>query len=465
VTASTLFDKLWDAHTVRQLDEGWSLLHIDRHLLHDLSGPSALAEVRTRNLKIHHADSVFATPDHLVSSDQGRSIETNAFGGAMWRSLRVDAARAGIRCLDLGGGQGIVHVVGPEQGIVLPGLTVICGDSHTCTNGALGALAFGVGSSQSAQALATDVLAQQRPKQMRIRLVGTLGDGVTAKDIALGLIGRLGASAGAGFAVEYSGPVVRGLDMEGRFTLCNLTVELGAKFGVIAPDARTVEWIKGRPFAPTGADWDDAVEAWGELRTDLGANFDCDEVFDVSAWVPTVTWGTSPEHAIAIDDVVPDPTSAADTQQSDNWRAAIDYMGLGPGQPIAGIPVDWVFIGSCANARLGDLRAAATVVLGRRVAAGVNAWVVPGSEQVQAAAETEGLDAVFRSAGFEWRAPGCSMCVAANGERVPAGARCVSTSNRNFVGRQGPGARTHLASPAMAAAAAVTGRLVDVRSL
>jgi 3-isopropylmalate/(R)-2-methylmalate dehydratase large subunit len=465
MTDSTLFDKLWDTHTVRELDEGWSLLHIDRHLLHDLSGPSALAEVRTRNLEIHDPDAVFATPDHLVSSDPERTIESNEFGAAMWASLRIEAERSGIRHLELGSGdQGIVHVVGPEQGIVLPGLTVICGDSHTCTNGALGALAFGVGSSQSAQALATGVLAQQRPTQMRIRLDGTLGEGVSAKDVALGLIGRLGASAGAGSAVEYSGPVVDAMGMEGRFTLCNLTVELGAKFGVIAPDTRTIEWIKGRPLAPSGTDWDQAVTAWQALRTDRGAKFDRDEVFDVSAWAPTVTWGTSPEHAVAIDGVVPDPATAADDQQRDSWRAALAYMGLDSGQPIAGIPVDWVFIGSCANSRLADLRAAATVVVGHRVAAGVTAWVVPGSELVRAEAEAEGLDAVFRGAGFEWRAPGCSMCVAANGERVPVGARCVSTSNRNFVGRQGPGARTHLASPAMAAAAAVTGRLVDVRS-
>lgn len=466
MTGSTLFDKLWDTHTVWELDEGWSLLHIDRHLLHDLSGPSALADVRLRNLEIHDPDAVFATPDHLVSSDPERTIDTNPFGGAMWTGLRTDAQRSGIRYLELGsGGQGIVHVVGPEQGIVLPGLTVICGDSHTCTNGALGALAFGVGSSQSAQALATEVLAQPRPKQMRIRLDGALGNGVTAKDVALGLIGRLGGSAGTGYAVEYAGPVVDALGMEGRFTLCNLTVELGAKFGIIAPDAGTMEWIKGRPFAPTGADWDRAVQAWQALRTDSGAQFDRDEVFDVSAWAPTVTWGTSPEHAVAIDGIVPDPARAADDQQRDSWKSALDYMGLEPGQPIAGIPVEWVFIGSCANSRLADLRAAATVVGRHKVASGVTAWVVPGSEQVQAEAEAEGLDGVFRSAGFEWRAPGCSMCVAANGERVPAGARCVSTSNRNFVGRQGPGARTHLGSPATAAAAAVTGRLVDVRSL
>lgn len=466
MSPSTLFDKIWDAHAVRELDEGWVLLHIDRHLLHDLSGPSALGEVRTRGLEVHDPASVFATPDHLVSSEPGRTIASNEFGAAMWENLRGDAQRAGIRRLDLGSGsQGIVHVAGPEQGIVLPGLTVICGDSHTCTNGALGALAFGVGSSQSAQALATQVLAQQRPRQMRIQLDGTLARGVTAKDIALALIARLGASAGAGYAVEYAGPVIDFMDMEGRFTLCNLTVELGAKYGLIAPDDRTAEWIRGRRYAPTGAAWDQAVDAWARLRSDPAAGFDRAELCDVTELAPMITWGTSPEHAVPIDGAVPDPADAADDVQRDSWLSAQEYMGLRPGQPVSSISVDWVFIGSCANSRLGDLRAAAEVVAGRRVAPGVTAWVVPGSEQVQAAAEAEGLAGIFVAAGFEWRAPGCSMCVAANGDRVPSGARCVSTSNRNFVGRQGPGARTHLASPATAAAAAISGRLSDVRSL
>jgi 3-isopropylmalate/(R)-2-methylmalate dehydratase large subunit len=465
MNASTLFDKIWDAHVVRDLDDGWSLLHIDRHLLHDLSGPPAMVELRKRGLEVHDPDLVFATPDHLVSSAASRTIDSNEFGGAMWSALHDEAERAGIRTFDLGSiGQGIVHVTGPEQGIVLPGLTVICGDSHTCTNGALGALAFGVGTSQSTQALATQVLAQARPRQMRISIEGTLVPHVTAKDIALALIGRFGASAGAGFAIEYAGPVVDAMEMDARFTLCNLTVELGAKFGLIAPDATTVEWIRGRRYAPADSEWQDATEAWAKLVTDPDAVFDRDEVVDATTIGPFVTWGTSPEHAIAIDDVVPDPADAADEQKRQSWQAALDYMELRAGQPIAGTPVDWVFIGSCANSRLSDLRAAARVVAGRAVAPGVTAWVVPGSEMVRRDAEAEGLDAVFRAAGFEWRLPGCSMCVAANGERVPPGARCVSTSNRNFVGRQGPGARTHLASPAMAAAAAIAGRLVDVRS-
>jgi 3-isopropylmalate/(R)-2-methylmalate dehydratase large subunit len=465
MSASTLLDKIWDAHVVRDLDDGWSLLHIDRHLLHDLSGPPAMVELRKRGLEVHDPDLVFATPDHLVSSATDRTIDTNEFGGAMWSALRKEAERSGFRTLDVGtGAQGIVHVTGPEQGIVLPGLTVICGDSHTCTNGALGALAFGVGTSQSTQALATQVLAQPRPRQMRVRIDGPLSPHVTAKDLALALIARLGASAGAGYAIEYAGPTVASMDMEARFTLCNLTVELGAKFGLIAPDATTVDWVQGRRYAPTDSDWQDAIEAWARLSTDGDARLDREEAVDATRVAPFVTWGTSPEHAIAIDAAVPGPSDARDDRQRDSWQAALDYMGLRPGQPIAGIPVDWVFIGSCANARLSDLRAAAQVVGSQRVASGVTAWVVPGSEAVRRAAEVEGLDAVFRAAGFEWRRPGCSMCVAANGERVPPVARCVSTSNRNFVGRQGPGARTHLASPVTAAAAAIAGHLVDPRS-
>ena len=466
MSSSTLFDKVWDAHVVKEFDDGWALLHIDRHLLHDLSGPSALVELRKRDLAVHDSDLVFATPDHLVSSALRRTIDTNEFGGAMWSTLRDEADGTGIRTFDLDSGeQGIVHVTGPEQGTVVPGLTVICGDSHTCTNGALGALAFGVGSSQSAQALATQVLFEQRPRHMRIQIDGALGPGVTAKDAALAIIERLGASAGAGFAVEYAGTTVDAMDVEARLTLCNLTVELGAKFGMIAPDERTIQWVIGRPFAPTGADLDVAIRAWRELRTDDDAVFDREEAIDASTIEPTVTWGTSPEHAIPIHGTVPDPGDAADDSQRDAWQAALEYMGLSPGQPIAGTPIDWVFIGSCANSRLSDLRDAAQVVAGRTVAPDVTAWVVPGSEQVRRAAESERLDTVFRDAGFEWRMPGCSMCVAANGERVPPRARCVSTSNRNFVGRQGPEARTHLASPAMAAAAAVTGALIDVRVL
>jgi 3-isopropylmalate/(R)-2-methylmalate dehydratase large subunit len=344
-------------------------------------------------------------------------------------------------------------------------MTVICGDSHTCTNGGLAALAFGVGSSEILHALATQTLRQQKPKNMRVRFEGSLGAGVTAKDLILHLIGRVGAAAGTGYAVEYAGSAVRNMDVEGRLTICNLSIELGAKYGMIAPDERTIAYVSGRPFAPAaGVDLDRAVAFWKTLRSDADAIFDREELIDVASIPPTITWGTSPEQAIPIDGVVPDPATAYSAVRR-NWEAAIEYMGLKPGSPIAGTRIDWVFIGSCANSRLSDLREAANVVRGRRVAEGVNAWIVPGSEQVKRAAEAEGLDAVFKEAGFQWREPGCSLCVAANGDRVPPGARAVSTSNRNFVGRQGPGARTHLASPGMAAAAAITGVITDVRRL
>jgi 3-isopropylmalate/(R)-2-methylmalate dehydratase large subunit len=463
---TTLFDKIWDAHVVEDLGDGWVMLHIDRHLLHDLSGPPALADLAQRGLTVGRPSQVFALADHLVSTAPDRTPDSSAVGGPMWAMLKAQADAAGIAVTGVDDpGQGIVHVAGPEQGMVLPGLTVICGDSHTCTNGALGALAFGVGSSQSAQALATRMLLQQQPAQMRITVDGELASGVTAKDLALHLIATLGASAGVGQAVEYAGAAVRALPMEARLTLCNLTVELGARFGLIAPDAVTVEWIAGRRHAPSGQAWDQAAAAWRELCTGDGASFGREERFDAGLVQPMVTWGTSPEHGVSIHGAVPDPADAADAGQAQAWRDAQQYMDLRPGQPLAGLAVDWVFIGSCANSRLPDLRAAADVVRGRRVADGVTAWVVPGSEQVRRDAEAEGLDRIFAAAGFAWRRAGCSLCVAANGDRVPAGDRCVSTSNRNFVGRQGPGARTHLASPATAAAAAVTGRLTDHRSI
>jgi 3-isopropylmalate/(R)-2-methylmalate dehydratase large subunit len=463
MTARTLFDKLWATHVIRDLGDGWALLHIDRHLLHDLSGPPALAEVAARGMALHNPELVFATPDHAMSSQPGRNGLTYAPGGRLWSALRERTRSAGVRLFDLGEpGQGIVHVMGPELGIVLPGLTMICGDSHTCTNGGLGAMAFGVGSSDSTHALATQTLRQQKPRQMRIRCDGALRPGVTAKDLALHIIGKLGAAAGVAHAVEFAGPAIEAMEVEGRLTLCNLSVELGARFGLVAPDQRTFDYLRGRPFAPQGEAFDAAVAQWRALPTEPGARFDREEVIDASAVRPTITWGTSPEHAIAIDACVPDPRDAADEAQRGTLAAALDYMGLRAGQAIAGTPIDWVFIGSCANSRITDLRAAAAVARGRRVAPGVTAWVVPGSENVKCAAEAEGLHEVFKAAGFAWREPGCSMCVAANGEQVPPQQRAVSTSNRNFVGRQGPGARTHLASPAMAAAAALAGVITDL---
>lgn len=467
MTASaTILDKIWDRHVVRDLGDGWALLAIDRHLLHDLSGPPALKSLRDRNLDVRNPELVFATPDHAVSSAPGRTGETFAPGARLWRGLKLFSAEAGIRFFDLDEpGQGIVHVMGPELGLVLPGMTLICGDSHTCTNGALGALAFGVGNSESTHALATQTLRERKPKRMRITIDGALSQGVSPKDIILHIIGKLGVSAGVQHAIEYAGSTIRGMGVEGRLTICNLSVEMGAKSGLIAPDDTTFSYIEGRPFAPRGEAFDAAVLEWRGLASDDDAVFDREVSIDVTAVAPTITWGTSPEHVIAVDGIIPELSSATDAATRQSWLDAMEYMGLEPGRPLLGAKVDFVFIGSCTNSRITDLRQAAALLKTRHVAEGVTAWVVPGSLQVQREAEAEGLDRVFRDAGFAWREPGCSMCVAANGEVVPPGARAVSTSNRNFVGRQGPGARTHLASPAMAVAAAVTGAIADVRRI
>ncbi|SFU49165.1 3-isopropylmalate/(R)-2-methylmalate dehydratase large subunit [Methylobacterium sp. 174MFSha1.1] len=462
----TLLDKLWDAHVVADLGDGWSLLHIDRHLLHDLSGTAGLEALAARGLPVRNPELAFATADHAVSSAPGRTGASYAPGAPLWSGLKARATEAGLHYFELGEvGQGIVHVMGPELGITLPGVSLICGDSHTCTHGGLGALAFGVGSSELTHALATQTLRQQKPKRLRVRFEGRLSQGIAPKDLILHLIGRLGAAAGTGFAVEYAGSAIRALGIEGRMTICNLSIELGAKIGMVAPDDTTFAYVENRRFAPKGALYERAVAEWRSLASDSDAVFDREEVIEVAEVKPTVTWGTSPEHAIAIDAAIPDPRAAPDPERREAWRAALAYMGLEPGRPLAGTPVDWVFIGSCTNSRLSDLREAAALARGRHVAPGVTAWVVPGSERVKRDAEAEGLDRVFREAGFAWREPGCSLCVAANGERVPPGARAVSTSNRNFVGRQGPGARTHLASPAMAVAAAVTGAITDVRRI
>jgi 3-isopropylmalate/(R)-2-methylmalate dehydratase large subunit len=465
VTPRTLFDKIWDQHVVCELEDGWAVLHIDRHVLHDLSGPPALDELASRNLQIHSPSLTFATPDHLVSSSPDRQTEP-AGAGTKWESMRSTTRRANIAVFDVGSGsQGIVHVMGPELGLVLPGSTLVCSDSHTCTNGALGAIALGVGSSQSGQVLAAQVLRLQRPRSMRINIEGPLPVGVSAKDVALSIIATFGTAAANGCAVEYAGSTVRAMSMEERMTLCNLSVELGARTGIVAPDATTLEWLTGRPYAPIGVLWDQAVAAWTDLKTDADATFAEELHFDATTLTPVITWGTSPEHGVAITGVVPDPRNAPSDEARDAWIAAQTYMDVRPGQPLEGLPIQNVFIGSCANSRISDLREAARVVKGRRVAPHVTAWVVPGSEQVRRQAEAEGLHTVFEDAGFVWRQPGCSMCVAANGERVPPFERCVSTSNRNFVGRQGPNARTHLASPAMAAAAAIVGTLTDARKL
>ena len=459
----TLFAKLWDDHVIRDLGDNAVLLHVDRHLLHDMGGSRGILDVKQRGLSVHSPHLTFATPDHTITSAKDRA-GTSRLGRELVAALRAETQDTGIRLFDVGeAGQGIVHVIGPELGISLPGALIVCGDSHTCTHGGLGALAFGVGSSELSHVLATQTLVQRRPRTMRVNFNGQMRPGVLPKDLILALIGTIGAAGGTGYAVEYAGSAIRTMSLEGRLTVCNLSIELGAKMGFVAPDETTFAYLKGRRFAPQGAMWDQAVAAWRELPSDPDAEFDREVSIDVNAIAPQITWGTSPEHVVAVDATIPDPAAEADPVRRRAMEAALDYMGLAAGAPIAGTKVDWVFIGSCTKSRLSDLREAAAVARGGRVAAGIRAWVVPGSETVKRDAEAEGLDRIFTEAGFEWREPGCSMCLAANGEQVPPGQRSVSTSNRNFVGRQGPRARTHLASPAMAAAAALAGMIADVR--
>jgi len=463
---ATLFDKVWAEHVVDSMTGGGDLLHIDRHLLHDLNGVGGLREIKRLGYRVRNPELIFATPDHAISSAPGRDTDSSAAGARYVTILREECRALGIRMFDLGqDGQGIVHIVGPELGLSLPGTTIVCGDSHTCTHGAVGALAFGIGATELVHVLATQTIVQRKPLRMRVNFEGDLGRGVTPKDLILHLIGRIGAAGGSGHAIEYAGSTIRRLGLEARMTMCNLSIELGSKIGMIAPDDATFEYLAGRRFAPTGAAWDRAVAHWRTLPSDDDAAFDREVSIDASQVAPQITWGTSPEHVIAIDEAIPDPARADDPNRRESMRAALEYMGLEAGATIAGTPVNWVFIGSCTNSRITDLRAAAEIAKLGHVATGVHAWVVPGSVAVKREAEAEGLDFIFREAGFEWREPGCSMCVAVNGETVPPGQRAVSTSNRNFVGRQGPGARTHLASPAMAAAAALAGRIIDVRKV
>jgi 3-isopropylmalate/(R)-2-methylmalate dehydratase large subunit len=460
-----MFAKIWDGHVIAEQGNDTVLLHVDRHILHDLGGALGLMDLKKRGLPVHNPELTVATPDHTMSSAPGR-VGTIPKGRELLSSLRAETAAAGIRLFDLGQpGQGIVHVMGPELGISLPGSLIVCGDSHTCTQGGIGALAFGIGASELTHVLATQALNQRRPKTMRVRFEGRMGLGVTPKDLILALIGQVGTGGGTGYAVEYAGSAIRDMPIEGRLTICNLSVELGAKMGMVAPDEKTFAYLADAPCAPKGAMWLRALEAWQQLPSDPDAVFDREVVVDVARVAPQVTWGTSPEHVIAVDGRIPDPQAIADEARRGAVQAALAYMALEGGTPIIGTPIDWVFIGSCTNGRLSDLRAAAEVVRGRKVDPSVRAWVVPGSEIVKRDAVAEGLDRIFIDAGFEWREPGCSMCLAANGEQVPPGQRSLSTSNRNFVGRQGPRARTHLASPAMAAAAAITGRITDVRTM
>jgi 3-isopropylmalate/(R)-2-methylmalate dehydratase large subunit len=461
----TLFTKVWDEHVVAELGGGAQLLAVDRHLLHDLGGGQGLAELGTRGLRVASPDLTFATPDHVVSTVPGRRGGAHDWANRLIDSLRSGARAAGVRLFDVGeDGQGIVHVIGPELGLTQPGTLVVCGDSHTCTNGALGAVGFGIGASEIVHVLATQTVVQRRPKTMRAAFDGALPRGVHAKDLVLALIGRLGTAGATGYALEYAGSAIRALDMEGRMTLCNLSIELGAKVGMVAPDDTTFEWLRGRRFAPAGERWDAALAYWKSLPSDPDAKYDAEAAIEVDALAPQLTWGTSPEDVIGVGERIPDPARESDPTRRRAKEEALAYMGLRAGTALAGVRVDRVFIGSCTNSRLPDLRAAAALVRGRKVAAHVRAWVVPGSVGVKRAAESEGLHEVFLDAGFEWREPGCSLCVGANGELVEPGARCVSTSNRNFVGRQGPGARTHLASPASAAACALAGEICDPRA-
>lgn len=462
----TMFEKIWSRHRILDRADGQTLLYIDRHLAHDGYVP-AFEMLRERGLKPRRPDRIFGTPDHYVPTNSRIVTQIlDAERRHMVDSLSENAREWGLTLFDLGDArQGIVHVIGPEQGITQPGLVIVCGDSHTSTHGALGALAFGIGMTEVAHALATQTLWQRKPKTMRIRIDGVLGDAVTAKDLILAIIARIGTAGATGHVIEYAGSTIEALAIEGRLTVCNMSIEAGARAGLIAPDEKTFEYLRGRPYAPQGAEWDRAVEQWRDLPSDPEAVFDREVSIAAEELAPMVTWGTSPQDAAAIDSRVPNPKDVEDPQRRDNMIHALDYMALDPGTALEGIAVDRVFIGSCTNGRIEDLRSAARVVRGRKVRDSVGAWVVPGSGLVRRQAEEEGLDRIFREAGFEWREAGCSMCLGTNGEVVAPGDRCASTSNRNFVGRQGRGARTHLMSPAMAAAAAIEGCLTDVRRL
>jgi len=468
----TLYEKIWNAHVVERRDDGTCLLYIDRHLVHEVTSPQAFEGLRVAGRPVRRPELTLAVPDHNLPTTprvgpDGRLLPiADRESAAQLDALRRNTAEFGIDYIDATAAeQGIVHVVGPELGFTLPGTTLVCGDSHTSAHGALGALAFGIGTSEVEHVLATQTLQLSPSKTMEIRVDGTLGYGVSAKDVILAIIGRIGAAGGTGHVVEYTGEVIRALSIEGRLTIANMSIEGGARAGLVAPDETTFAYLKGRPMAPAGEDWDRAVAWWRTLPTDAGARYDRTVMLHATDIAPSLTWGTSPEDVVPITGVVPDPDSFVDPAKRDAARKSLDYMGLTPGTRMQDVGVGHVFIGSCTNSRIEDLRAAASVAHGRHVADGVRAMVVPGSGLVKRQAEAEGLDRIFLDAGFEWREPGCSMCLAMNPDKVPPGERCASTSNRNFVGRQGPGARTHLLSPAMAAAAAVTGRLADVRDL
>ena len=469
MAARTLYDKLWDEHVVHVEPDGTTVLYIDRHLVHEVTSPQAYEGLRLMGRAPWRVSSIVATADHNTpTTDWDRGIDGVVDPTSREQIVTLDAnirkhgSAAYFPFLDAR--QGIVHVIGPEQGATLPGMTVVCGDSHTSTHGALGALAFGIGTSEVEHVLATQTLLAKKARNMRVVVEGTVAAGVTAKDIVLNVIGRIGTAGGTGHAIEFAGSAIRDLSMEGRMTVCNMAIEGGARSGMVAVDDKTIEYLRGRPMAPAGAEWDAAVAYWRTLRSDDGAHFDRVIEIDAASIVPQVSWGTSPEMVVGIDGATPDPARETDPVRREGIERALRYIGLAPNTPMTSVEIDKVFIGSCTNSRIEDLRAAAQVVEGKRIAARIRqALVVPGSGLVKAQAEREGLDRIFTAAGFEWREPGCSMCLGMNADKLDAGDRCASTSNRNFEGRQGAGSRTHLVSPAMAAAAAVTGRLTDVR--
>ncbi|REC57355.1 3-isopropylmalate dehydratase large subunit [Rhodosalinus sediminis] len=466
MSPKTLYDKIWDAHLVHEDEDGTALLYIDRHLVHEVTSPQAFEGLRLAGRAVRAPERTIAVPDHNVptSADRAERIDDEQ-SRIQVEALDRNARDFGVTYYPVSDvRQGIVHIIGPEQGWTLPGMTVVCGDSHTSTHGAFGALAHGIGTSEVEHVLATQTLITRKSKNMKVEVTGQLPPGVTAKDITLSIIGKTGTAGGTGHVIEYCGEAIRSLSMEGRMTLCNMAIEGGARAGLIAPDETTFEYVKGRPHAPKGAQWEAAVAWWKTLRSDEDAHWDKVVTLDASEIVPVVTWGTSPEDVVPITGQVPDPESFADGK-AEAARRALEYMGLAPGTPLSEIDIDTVFIGSCTNARIEDLRAAAEIVKGRRVKEGVRAMIVPGSGLVRAQAEEEGLADIFKEAGFDWRLAGCSMCLGMNPDQLSPGERCAATSNRNFEGRQGRGGRTHLMSPAMAAAAAVTGRLTDVREL
>lgn len=471
MAGKTLYDKLWDSHEVKRRDDGSSLIYIDRHIIHEVTSPQAFEGLRLAGRKPWRVDSIIATPDHNVPTTPERKGGIEAIADQVSR-LQVQTLddycdEYGITEFKMNDvRQGIVHVIGPEQGATLPGMTVVCGDSHTSTHGAFGALAHGIGTSEVEHVFATQCLVAKKMKNMLVKVEGTLPFGVTAKDIVLAVIGKIGTAGGNGHAIEFAGSAIRDLSIEGRMTICNMSIEAGARVGMVAADEKTVEYVKGRPFAPQGADWEAAAEAWKDLVSDADAVFDTVVELDAAQIKPQVSWGTSPEMVLAVDQNVPDPAKETDLVKRGSIERALKYMGLKANQAITDIQLDRVFIGSCTNSRIEDLRAAAVIAKGRKVASTIKqAIVVPGSGLVKAQAEAEGLDKIFLEAGFEWREPGCSMCLAMNPDRLESGEHCASTSNRNFEGRQGAGGRTHLVSPAMAAAAAVNGRFIDVREL